>query len=73
MRRAGWVVFVAGLLWAVVGADNVLNDSIAGWKFHHWEMASRSLRENGSFYGIPGALVMAVGAIILVREWWKRL
>jgi hypothetical protein len=73
LRRTGWLIFVVGLIWTIVGADNVLNDSIAGWKFHRPEMAWRSLRENGVFYGVPGLLVTALGGIIVLREWWKRV
>lgn len=73
MRRLGWFVVVAGLIWVVVGADNILNDSIAAWRLHRWEMAVRSVRDNGIFYGLPGLTVVAVGTIILLREWWKRL
>ncbi len=73
MRRFGWFVLVAGLIWVGVGADNILNDSIAAWRLHHWEMAAKSVRENGFFYGLPGLTVVAVGTIILLREWWKQL
>jgi hypothetical protein len=36
-------------------------------------MAWRSFRENGAYYGGPGLIVTAIGGIIVLREWWKRV
>ena len=73
LRRFGWFVLIVGLVWTLIGADNILNDSIAAWRFHRWEMATKSVRENGVFYGLSGLTIVAIGTIILLREWWKRL
>ena len=42
-------------------------------RFGWFVLATRSVRENGFFYWLPGLAVGAIGTFILLREWWKEL
>jgi len=67
MKIVGWIVVGAGVLWATVGAENILNGVVRGVHFHQWEMASQAIRDNGTFFEIPGLLAAAIGALIVLR------
>ena len=55
MKALGWVVIGAGLLWATVGAENMLNGIVRGWHFHQWELASEAIRYNGTVFELPAS------------------
>ena len=67
LKGFGWALITAGIVWVILGGDNIVADSILSWRTHSWDRAARSIRENGSFYVVPGAAAAGIGTVTVLR------
>ena len=67
MRVVGWVSASVGMLWATMGAENILNSIARAWHFHQWKPASQAIRDNGTFFELPGMVAAIVGAVVILH------